>query len=254
MMNDGILVESETSELEIVYQDEFCIAINKPPGLMVHWSREEPRLQDNVISRLRRQLGRLVYPVHRLDRGTSGVLLFALDAELLKKLMNDFAERHVDKEYTTVVRGWTDDSGVIDSPLVPWYQKKSRKPSASKSEPQHAVTRYETLSRGTVPLSAGKYPTSRYSLVRIHPETGRTHQIRRHMKRISHPVIGDRTHGDHRHNLLFREKLSIDRMLLAATRLRFEHPVSGEQVSVHASPGDEFESAVRHIDFGVDVE
>ncbi len=203
--------------LRILYQDENLVAVDKPAGFQVH-SPEDPlhRVSDhrNCLVILRNQLGRYVYPVHRLDRATSGVLLFGLDSETAGQLGQQFARRETDKVYYAVTRGWVDDQGLIDQVLT----------NEQRGE-QEARTRYHCLARVELPHPVGKrHPSSRYSLVRVVPETGRMHQIRRHFTRISHPLVGDTVYGDGPHNRLYRATLNIPGLLLKAHLLRFEHP------------------------------
>ncbi len=194
----------------ILYEDEHLVAINKPPGILVH----RTRISEDVISvlpLLRDQIGKRVYPAHRLDRGTSGVLLFGKNKEAASFLGRQFRERSVEKEYQAVIRGYVDEQGQINYPLA----------GDGKKEAQEAITDYWKISQSEKHFAISRYPTSRYSLVRIVPQTGRFHQIRRHFAHVRHPVIGDKRHGDCKHNKFFREELEVDRMLLHASRLSF---------------------------------
>ncbi len=216
-------------ELEIIYQDNFFIAINKPNGLLVHRS---PIAKDEsvfALQLLRDQVGRKVYPIHRLDRKTSGVLIFAFDTDSLKTMQKQFAERLIKKSYLALVRGYTDDLGLIDYPL------KSEKGSL-----QEAITEYKTLARTELHVPFGKHSTSRYSLVEVNPQTGRMHQIRKHFAHILHPIIGDRPHGCNKQNRLFKEKWNMTIMLLHAAKLNFEHPVSMKPITIAAKISPEF--------------
>jgi len=212
--------------LQILYQDEHYVAIDKPPGLLVHRS---PISRDRVfaLQLLRDQLGRRVYPVHRLDRATSGVLIFGLSAAAAARLVARFEARLVDKEYLTVARGWVDAEGVIDHPVAD---------DEGNGVAQPARTSYRGLATVELPFAVDRYPTARYSLVCVMPETGRRQQIRKHFKHISHHLIGDTTHGNGRHNRFFREQLGIARLLLMAQRLRFAHPYHGGPIEIDAVP------------------
>jgi len=215
---------------EILFRDDWLCAVNKPPGIMVHRSHIGTD-RKFVLQNLRDQLGRRVWPVHRLDRATSGVLLFALDPETAKRLGRAFMDRRVDKRYRAVSRGWTEEAGTIDHPLA----------RHKDAEPRVARTRCETLATCELPIPVGGFETARYSLIEASPETGRRHQIRRHFKHISHHLIGDTTYGDGRHNRLFREHLQCHRMLLHASRLEIEHPrEQGRQLELCAPLEDEF--------------
>ena len=234
------------NELEILYQDEVCVAVNKPPDLLVHRSFVDTRDRENVVRTLRRQLGKKVFTVHRLDRATSGVLIFGFDSETARLLTTQFERREVQKTYLAIVRGYTDDSGTINMPLKEPYDRIATPAQTTENKPaQEAVTEYETLARSELPLSAGRYPTSRYSFVRVSPQTGRRHQIRRHLKHISHPIVGDIKHGDNHVNQLIEREFGIRRLLLVASELRIGHPATGESLSLKAHPGEDFEKAFQ---------
>ena len=207
--------------LRILYQDENLIAVDKPAGFHVHspedLSQRIPRSQ-NCVFILRKQTGSYVYPVHRLDRATSGLVLFALKQESASLLNQAFREGHIGKTYFAVVRGYTPASGTIDHPL------RAEDP---KLPSKNSVTRYETLARVELPVAIGKHSTTRYSLVQVQPLTGRMHQIRRHFAHISHPLIGDTVYGDGKHNRFFRERFAVTPLLLKAYALDFTHPTSG---------------------------
>lgn len=216
-------------ELDILFQDEEIVAINKPHGLLVHRSPIASDVQVFALQILREQLGTRVYPVHRLDRKTAGVLLFTLTRESLINLSNQFIAGTVSKKYLAIVRGYTPESGVIDYPLVN---------DAGKC--QEAVTRYRTLGLAEIPYSLGKHSTQRYSLVLAEPETGRKHQIRKHFSHIFHPIIADRPNGCNKQNKFFKEVFEMDTMMLHAHQLFFAHPAGGRLVEITAPLGNEF--------------
>lgn len=226
------------SELTILYRDEHYIAVDKPAGLLVHRTRisEDSRF---ALQQLRDQIGRRVYPVHRLDRPTSGVLVFGLDSDAARRLVQLFEQRQVQKRYLAVVRGYTEASALIDYPL----REEPHKPA------QAAVTGYRRLATVELPIAVGRYATARYSLLEVRPATGRMHQIRKHMKHIFHPIVGDTTHGDGRHNRLFREQFGIYRLLLMATGLAFRHPYSGADLSISAAPDGELAGLFERLGF-----
>jgi len=237
--------------LSICYQDEYLVAVHKPAGMLVHRSwldRHETRF---LMQTLRDQLGCHVYPLHRLDRPTSGLVLFALSAEVARLGANLFSDRQVSKRYLALVRGYVDGEGIIDYPLKEELDKIADAQADQDKAAQPAVTRYRCLQQGELPFAVGRYPTSRYSLVELFPETGRKHQLRRHMAHLRHPIVGDTTHGDGRHNRFFREQFGIHRLLLTATGLSFIHPVTRQPVVVrtqldkhwHALP-----EALRYVD------
>ena len=213
-------------QLRILYQDPHYVAIDKPPGLLVHRS---PISSDRVfaVQTLRDQIGQRVYPVHRLDRATSGVLIFGLSAQAAGRLAAQFQSHQVDKAYLAVARGWVDETGLIDHPVAD---------EEGRDLTQAATTRYRRLATVELPHPVDRYPSARYSLVRIVPETGRRQQIRKHFKHISHHLIGDTTHGNGRHNRFFRERYDIHRLLLMSWQLGFRHPYSKQRVLVAAEP------------------
>lgn len=227
--------------LTVVYRDEYLIAIDKPSGLLVHRTlldRNETRF---AVQLLRDQIGQHVHPVHRLDRGTSGVLLFALDREIGRQLGAQFEAQQVDKTYLAVVRGHPPASGRIDHALSRQYDDyEFRPPDRADGEAQPAATRYRRLAVAELPYAIDRYPKSRYALLEAQPETGRRHQIRRHLKHIAHPIIGDATYGKGAHNRLFTELFGSRRMLLACLEMRLTHPASGAALQLRAPLGADF--------------
>jgi tRNA pseudouridine65 synthase len=216
--------------LSVIYQDDYLIAINKPHDLLVHRSSIAADVQEFALQMLRDQIDRHVFPAHRLDRKTGGVLLFALDKTTEVAMQQQFAANEVSKSYLAVVRGHTPDSGEIDYPL--------RKENGTL---QDAFTAYQTLARTELPVALGKHPTSRYSLVEAKPTTGRMHQLRKHFSHIFHPIIGDRTHGCNKQNKLFTETWTMNTMLLHAKSLSFDHPVTKQPITIQAAIQPEFE-------------
>ncbi len=225
-------------ELDILYEDDHLIAVNKPSGLLVHPSWIAPRSTPNLTSLLKTYLGGTAYTIHRLDRPTSGVIVFGKTKETAQKMNVIFAEREVKKTYLCMTRGYTPEADTIDYALKEKLDKLADKMSNPDKPPQEAVSDYRRLGTVELPIAVGRYESSRYSLVEVKPKTGRKHQIRRHMKHISHPLVGDTKHGDGRHNKAFREHFDLDRLLLMAIELSFEHPVTGEQLTIKA-PVDE---------------
>ncbi len=216
--------------LEIIHATKNHVAINKPPGLLVHPSSIARDADTSALQQLRDQIGQYVYPVHRLDRKTSGVLLFALNKESQILLNKAFQNGNMDKEYLAIVRGHIADSGIIDYELT-----------NEKNKTQQAVTHFKCLQKTEIDLPHGKHQTSRYSLVHLIPKTGRHHQLRKHMAHIFHPIIGDRPHGCNKQNKLFKENFDLMEMLLHATELSFQDPQTGESVLIRAKQHGEFE-------------
>lgn len=220
--------------LEIIYQDEYLVAVNKPAGMLVHRSWLDKHETQFVMQTLRDQIGQHVFPLHRLDRPTSGVLVFALSSDIAAQMMPLFAQHEMEKNYHAIVRGWIDQGDVLDYPLSVELDKIADKFAREDKEAQPAVTAYQPLGKVEVPYSTGRFPTSRYCLVEMKPTTGRKHQLRRHMHHLSHPIIGDTTHGDGKHNRLFREHFDCHRLLLHASELRFIHPITEKPLVLKA--------------------
>lgn len=240
-----------TSALEILYRDECLVAINKPAGLLVHRSaidRQETRF---ALQMLRDQIGQRVYPIHRLDKPTSGILVFGLAPQYASSVARQFEQRMVDKHYLAVVRGYCPEEGTVNHPLRDKHDDadRSRRPAP---EAREAVTRYRRLATVELPYQVDRYLTSRYSLVSLTPATGRRHQLRRHMKHIGHPIIGDAKHGKGVHNRFFKLRFGCGRLLLAATALAFVHPLSEERLSLSASPGQDFRRLMHTLGWETD--
>lgn len=219
--------------LEILFEDEDFVAINKPHGLLVHKSSIAADTSEFALQLLRDQIGKKVYPAHRLDRKTAGVLLFSLNKEMDSAIQTAFSQNLIKKEYLAVLRGHTDPEGTIDYPL-----KKEN------GTIQEALTHYQTLAITEIDLPFGKFSTSRYSLVLAKPETGRMHQLRRHFAHIFHPIIGDRPHGCNKQNKLWKDTFQHDTMLLHAKSLAFSHPKTQENIFIQAQIQPEFERAL----------
>ncbi|MCA9525242.1 MAG: tRNA pseudouridine(65) synthase TruC [Myxococcales bacterium] len=213
----------ETPSLDILYRDADCVAVHKPAGMIVHKAGLPWERPPYAVQTLRSQLRTFVQPVHRLDAGTSGVLLFAFHAEASRALMAAFARREVHKTYLAVVRGYAQD-GVSDRPLI------------VDGVEREAHTRWRCLRRLQLAIPVRQFPTARYSLVAAWPETGRRHQVRRHLHHANHPIVGDHDHGDNRHNHLWRDHFGNQRLMLVAHRLRFPRPSDGALVEVEAPP------------------
>ncbi|MEO0473072.1 MAG: pseudouridine synthase [Bacteroidota bacterium] len=212
----------ELPALDLLYQDEFLIAIDKPAGLLVHrgeYTQDEP---DSVLDRLNQQLGQHVYIVHRLDRATAGVMILALQREVAVTLNAAFANREIQKTYHTIVRGFTEAEGLIDRDL--------RKKPGKIMQPSQ--TRFRTLRQVELPIPVGRYETVRYSMLEVEPLTGRYHQIRRHLSFENHPILGDRKHGDKYHNAMLDERFGRALLMLQASEIELKHPVSSEPLHI----------------------
>ena len=215
--------------LEIVYQDDHLIAINKPHGLLVHRSSIAGDAKEFALQMLRDQIGRHVSPVHRLDRKTGGLLLFAFEKEVEIIMHKQFMNAEVEKKYLAVLRGYAPDQEIIDYPLA-----------KDNGTLQDALTSFVTLKRAELDVAFGKHLTSRYSLVEATPATGRMHQLRRHFAHIFYPIIGDRKHGCNKQNKFFKEQWEMTTMLLHASELKFNHPVTMAEIHLKAPVQQEF--------------
>jgi tRNA pseudouridine65 synthase len=202
--------------LRVLHLDDDIVAIDKPCGLLVHPSGLDAHEQRSALQLLRRQMdGAPLWPLHRLDKATSGVLLFARTLDAARKWRGAFESGEVQKRYLALVRGWPAEAGEIDHPLA----RDPERPSTG--QPQlPALTRYRRLQCFEWPFSVdGRHPTSRYALVEVEPLTGRRHQIRRHFKQIAHPLVGDTTHGKGAHNRAVAQRLGVQRLWLHARQL-----------------------------------
>ena len=233
--------------LEILYQDDYLVAINKPSGLLVHRSMIDRHETAFAIQQTRDQIGQYVYPVHRLDKPTSGVLLFALTSAIAREITQQFMQREVQKLYLAVVRGTILVEDVIDYPLKEQFDKMTDAKVKQDKEAQNAVTHYSRQAKVELPFAVGRYATARYSLVSLSPKTGRKHQLRRHMKHIFHPIVGDTSHGDGKQNVFFREHFDCHRLLLHADCLRLKHPISGDELFIQASLDDTFQHIMNSL-------
>jgi tRNA pseudouridine65 synthase len=212
-----------TPGIDLLFVDEHVVVANKPSGLVVHrgWGHD----RDVALFRVRDAIGAWVHPTHRLDRGTSGALVFARSREIAATLMRAFEEHAVEKHYLALVRGVAPEEGIVDHP-VPKSEDGPRVP---------ARTRFKRVASS---------PVDRCSLVWAMPETGRLHQIRRHLRHIDHPLVGDVRHGSGVINRHYRATYDLHRLALHATRIAFEHPLSHERVVVDAPMPDDMGRAL----------
>lgn len=222
--------------------------MDKPHGLMVHRSSIASEANEFALQSVRDQTGKRVYPVHRLDRGTSGALLFAFSSEIAATLSGAFAEGAVGKVYHAIVRGVPPLETLIDYPLREELDPIADRKARQNKPAQDARTLVKRIASFEIPERVDKFPTSRYSLVQALPQTGRKHQIRRHLRHIGNPIVGDVTHGVGKHNRYFAEKLGSKRMLLACTGMVFKHPRSSTPMKVSAPLSREFRSVLTQLE------
>ena len=217
--------------LDILYLDDYLAIVNKPAGWLVHRTPMDKGETRFVLQTLRDQIGQHVWPVHRLDKGTSGVLLFALDADTARTLGQAFESGEgLQKTYRAVVRGWPADSGLIDHPL----KRMPDDMRTERQEVQPAQSRFATLHHFELPLPQQGFASTRCAEVALEPLTGRRHQLRRHMKHIAHPIMGDATHGKGPLNRAVADLIGLQRLWLHATRLQLAHPVSAQPLAIEA--------------------
>ena len=222
--------------------DNDMVAVHKPAGLKMHRDLHDPPQADVLLRRLRVQTGRWIYPIHRLDRPVSGLVVFAFTPEMARALADQFRQRNVEKTYLAVTRGYVAPEGLIEAPMTP----NAYAPKAGQV-PVVAQTAYKSLATIELNIPVSRYATSRYSLVAIYPRTGRTHQIRRHFCHIRHPLIGDTTYGDGRHNRFFRTHFGCRRLLLAAIELKLHHPRNGTALHLIAPLEETFQIALQQL-------
>ncbi len=224
--------------LDVLYRDDYLTAIHKPAGMLVHRSNLDRHETRFAVQLLRDQVGRRVFPLHRLDKGTSGVLLFALDAGTARAVSLQFEAATVVKKYLAIVRGWPAEQGVIDHALARRFDDYGRRfppgSVAREADALPAVTEYRRIATTELPIAVDRYPTTRYALLELMPRTGRQHQLRRHLKHIAHPIIGDATFGKGVHNRFFQQHFACSRLLLACTRIVFQHPHNGQILVIEA--------------------
>jgi len=233
--------------LPVLYQDEQLVAVNKPVGLLVHRSSIDRHENENAMKIVRDQLGQWVYPLHRLDKSTSGVLVFALDQETARRMTRSFTDETISKRYVAIVRGFTKEAERIDHPLKDIFDKMTDQKAERNKPAKQSVTDYWRLASIELPHPVGRYSTARYSLITVSPLTGRNHQIRRHLKHIFHPILGDTTYGDGKQNDFFRRQFNCHRLLLHAYKIEFIHPYTGQPLYVQAPLDHTFAALLEEL-------
>lgn len=225
-----------TIPLQILFRDEHYVAVYKPHNLLVHKTQIS---NDKVflLQLLRNQIGQYVYPIHRLDRPTAGVILFGLTSEAVEKIKPQFQNHTLKKTYWAIVRGFCATEGVIDSDL----QEDEHKPL------QSAITHFKTRHHLEIEFPVGRYTTARYSWVEVNPLTGRMHQIRKHFARIAHPIVGDTTHGDRFHNRFWQTTLGYQRLWLLAHSLEFTHPYTQKRIHISVDLDEDWQKITHHF-------
>lgn len=238
---------ADESPLHIMLNDAAIVVVVKPAGMSVHRNSDDRVSDSYLLQRLRNQTGDWLFPIHRLDRATSGLVVFAKSPEMAAAVSSQFADREVLKHYVALVRGHTLPSDSMSHSLI--SMRGRTKPEGHPArQPQEALTEFETVKSWTLPFSSGPYETSRCSLVNVFPKTGRWHQIRRHFNYHAYPVIGDSSHGDTRVNRVFNERLGIQRLMLMASFLKFSHPITKQAVHLECQLDSDFAEAIERIE------
>ncbi len=228
------LPSSQAETLEILYRDDYLVAVNKPSGLLVHRSEIDRHETRFALQILRDQLGQRVYPLHRLDKPTSGVLLFGLSSDIARAMAPQFEQQQIQKTYLAICRGHAPEQVHVDHALKEELDKYSDNKARQNNPAKEAQTDFHRLATIELDVAVDRYPRSRYCLVECRPHQGRKHQIRRHLKHISHPIIGDAKHGKGIHNRYFKQQLNAGRLLLHAHQLSFRHPISQQMIDCRA--------------------
>jgi tRNA pseudouridine65 synthase len=213
--------------LEIIFEDAYLLCVNKPNNVLVHHAHHSRNVadEDSLLQLIEKELKIKAYPIHRLDRKTSGIIMLAKETKFVSKFQDLFKNNEIQKTYFGVVRGYSPDSKTIDSPV------KGRDANVHKE----ALTYLKTLEKITLDIPVKPYESSRYSLVELAPKTGRMHQLRVHSNKISHPLIGDSKYGDKNHDVMFDENFGWKNMFLHAGKLEFTHPFSSESLLLKAT-------------------
>ena len=227
-----------TPTLNVLYQDEYFVAVDKPSGLLVHRSFLDKRETLFAMQLVRDQIGQHVFPLHRLDRPTSGVLLFALSSDVARISSELFSEHKITKRYLALTRGFAPESVHVDHALKYKFDKIADKFSDQDKPAQEAQTDFNCLHQAVINKPLGKFPSVRYSLVECYPKTGRKHQIRRHLNHLNHPILNDANYGDNKQNHFFQDEFGLNRLMLFAKDLMFVHPITNKQVHITASIGE----------------
>ena len=249
METDDFIDETLSRPLQIVYRDDHYVAVFKPAGLLVHRNETTMGHVPVLLQTLRDQLHRHVFPVHRLDRPTAGLILFGLSGLAAAKMVDLFTRRMVSKYYQALVCGWTCDTGQIDLPLgvKPDDELETDAASDRQVEAQDASTQFLTIARFSAIMKTPSAMPLKLSLLEVKPLTGRSHQIRRHLKHIGHSIIGDQRHGDQEFNRVMLAETGVPRMLLTSMRLDFRHPYTGELQAITVCRGSQFDKVVSEL-------
>lgn len=236
-------MSDSTEPFDILFEDAHFVAVHKPAGQFVHRTELDRSVERACLQQVRDQIGSRVSPCHRLDRPTSGVVLFGKSAEAVRAMAMAFALGRVEKVYEALVRGWMEAAGRVDYPIRAERDERAH-------APREATTDYLPLQCLSLPVSTGGHATTRFTHVALMPRTGRRHQLRRHMAHLRHPIVGDSRHGDGKLNRLAREALGVERLMLVAVELSFEHPFTGRAVRIQCPPAEAFATGLARLRTG----
>lgn len=239
---------TEKPELSILYQDEYLVAIDKPANLFVHRSFLDKDEKYFALQLVRDLVGQYVYPLHRLDKPTSGVLLFALNEDVARRLSQSFHDNNIQKQYYALTRGFVSpESGIIDYPIKVKHDKIGDKFKRENIEVKEAITHYQCLKTASLPIALGRFDSVRYSLVKLQPKTGRRHQIRRHLAHLRHPIIGDINYGDNKQNPFFHQHFGFKRLMLFAQSIQFTHPITNNHTVISTTFDQQWHSVFEKL-------
>lgn len=228
----------EQKPIEIIYEDQYCVVVNKPNNVLIHQSYYARNIKEpTLIDLLEQQFNQRFHPVHRLDRKTSGILLFSKQKENISIFQKLFTSDSIEKKYWGIVRGFSDSEGTIDSPV--------KNPDTKIYK--EALTHFKTLASIQLDIPVHPYPQSRYSLIELTPKTGRMHQLRIHLNKISHPLIGDYKYGDRFHNRMYENNFDCHNLFLHALQLTFTHPIIKENLILKAPLNKNWIKIVNHF-------
>jgi len=218
------------SSIEIVFEDEYLVAVNKPNNFIIHESHYSRNIRETTLLQfIEQQMGYPVYPAHRLDRKTSGIIILLKDKQYVQQFQELFITKNIQKTYYAIVRGFSPDAGTIDTPV------KNDDTGIYKE----ALTHYKTIQNIELQIPVQPFDSSRYSLVQLMPQTGRMHQLRKHLNKISYPIVGDYKYGDRFHNRMYENQFNCIYMFLHAHQLDFTHPITNKKLQLTADfPAD----------------
>lgn len=237
-----------SEDLRVLFEDEWLLAVDKPSGLLMHPSPIDPRETDTLAGRVKTYLkGATPHTLHRLDRPTSGVVLIAKELNVARRLSEQFRNQTIEKTYWAIVRGFTPDTFDCDKALKEELDAIADRDARTDKAPQEARTTFQRLAIAEVGIPVSRYPKARFSLVVCHPHSGRKHQIRRHLKSLRHPIIGDTRYGDRHQNQWAREHLPLDSLALRAVSLRFQHPVTESYTVICSGLDDRWQASLHQL-------